>query len=95
MVVKVDGAPMESMDLMRWVSRNSSRKVGTCFQDIIDLRWVRAPKLVFWYDVLCEDHPLKEMFLELFNIASSRNTFVVDHLVFSNGSLSGLSILLK
>jgi hypothetical protein len=37
--------------------------------------------------VWCGDHPLKETFLELFSIASSRNAYVVDHLLFSSGSL--------
>jgi hypothetical protein len=49
----VDGALMESMYLMGWVSINSSGKVGRCFQDTLDSRWMTAPRLIFGilYDV--------------------------------------------
>jgi hypothetical protein len=43
----VGGALMKSLGLMGWVSRNSLGGVGRSFLDLLDSRWVMAPRLVF------------------------------------------------
>jgi hypothetical protein len=41
------GALMELMGLMGWVSGNSLGGIGRSFLDVLDLRWVTAPRLIF------------------------------------------------
>jgi len=42
-------------------------------------------KLRFWHDAWCGDQPLKEAFPKLFGIARSKEAWVVDNMLFSNG----------
>jgi hypothetical protein len=58
----VGGALMESMGLMGWVFENSLGEVGRSFLDLLDLRWVTAPRLVFGMMCGVGSNPLRKRF---------------------------------
>lgn len=48
----------------------------------------------FWHDLWCGNYLLKESFLELFSIVCYKETWVADHLQFSNGNIQwNLSVI--
>jgi hypothetical protein len=55
----VSGALMKSLDHMGWVFGNSLGGIERSFLDILDLRWVTAPRLVFGTMCSLGNNPLK------------------------------------
>lgn len=58
----VSVALMESMGLMGWVFVSSFGEVGRRFLALLDLRWVKAPRLVFGMICSIGSIPLRKRF---------------------------------
>ncbi|XP_050259853.1 uncharacterized protein LOC126704908 [Quercus robur] len=80
-------------------AQNLSRAYGVClwkfirsgggnFSKFIQYEVGDGTRVKFWDDVWCRDHPLKEVFPDLYNISRTRDASISEFMCFVNGRVS-------
>ncbi|XP_075665690.1 uncharacterized protein LOC142635420 [Castanea sativa] len=81
-----------------WFTKSVSWAYGVCLWKSIRSGWLNFSKFLrydvgdgtrvtFWVDVWCGDSPLKEAFLDLYNISRTRDASVSEVMCYANGRI--------